>query len=154
MNQHSNELRYALKQPPLVSQIIEGEVMIINLETGLYYSVTGAGALIWPLLVDGAALSNLVSAVAKRYPGAAARVQSDLERFIDQLVREEILIGGEAPAEYASPPQTCDTPEAAVYPGFGYERFDDMRALLVVDPVHEVGEFGWPPRQDKSEPTA
>ena len=41
---------------------------------------------------------------------------------------------------------------AATYPGFGFERYDDMQALLVIDPVHEVGDFGWPSRSaDDSE---
>jgi hypothetical protein len=46
--------RYALNQPRVVGEVIDGEVMVINLDTGVYYSVTGAGAAVWPMLVGGA----------------------------------------------------------------------------------------------------
>lgn len=143
--------RYALNQPPVVSEVIDGEVMVINLDTGVYYSVTGAGAAVWPMLVGGATQLEISDRVAQHYGASAASVERDLGTFIARLADEAIL----RPRQDGVAAGSFDAAEewpAVRYAGFGFERYDDMQALLVIDPVHEVGDFGWPSRSaDDSE---
>jgi hypothetical protein len=134
--------RYALNQPPLVSETIDGEVMVINLESGVYYSLTGAAADVWTWLVAGASVGEIEAELERRYAGDARQARDDCAAFLRRLVEEGILRSADATG--AVPPAG----EAKPYQGFGFERFEDMQALLVVDPVHEVGEFGWPPRPE------
>jgi hypothetical protein len=143
--------RYALNQPPVVGEIIDGEVMVINLDTGVYYSVTGAGAAVWPMLVGGATRLEISDRVARHYDADAASVERDLGTFIALLANEAIL--RPRPDDVAAGPfDAVEAWPAVRYPGFGFERYDDMQALLVIDPVHEVGDFGWPSRSaDDSE---
>ena len=61
------EGRYALNQPPNVGEIIDGEVMVINLKTGVYYSITGAGAFAWPMLIAGATPREIGARLARQY---------------------------------------------------------------------------------------
>ena len=135
--------------PPNISEMIDGEVMIINLESGSYFSVTGAGAAIWPQLITGSDLDSLAKILEAAFDVEAAVVATELSGFVDRLVEEGILRqqdSGGAPCAIAiSPP--CQTRS---YQGFGLERFDDMRGLLVIDPVHEVGGFGWPEAKKKA----
>ena len=151
MTDPHSALRYALNQPPVVGEVIDGEVMVINLDTGVYYSVTGAGADVWPLLVGGATRREISDRVARHYGADAASVERDVDTFITRLADEAILRplpDGAAAGSFDS----IDQWPAAAYPGFGFERYDDMQALLVIDPVHEVGDFGWPSRSaDDSE---
>ena len=143
--------RYALNQPPVVGEVIDGEVMVINLDTGVYYSVTGAGAAVWPMLVGGATRLEISERVARHYGADPAAVERDLGTFIARLADEAILCP--RPDEVAAGlSDTVEAWPAATYSGFGFERYDDMQALLVIDPVHEVGDFGWPSRSaDDSE---
>ena len=143
--------RYALNQPPVVGEVIDGEVMVINLDTGVYYSVTGAGAAAWPMLVAGATRLEITDRVARHYGADVASVERDLGTFIARLADEAIL----RPRQEDVAAESFDAVDpwpAVTYPGFGFERYDDMQALLVIDPVHEVGDFGWPSRSaDDSE---
>ena len=143
--------RYALNQPPVVGEVIDGEVMVINLDTGVYYSVTGAGAAVWPMLVGGATQREISDRVARHYGADAASVERDVDAFVKQLAEEAILRPLQDGAA-AEPVDAMGQWPAMAYPGFGFERYDDMQALLVIDPVHEVGDFGWPSRSaDDSE---
>jgi hypothetical protein len=143
--------RYALNQPPVVGEVIDGEVMVINLDTGVYYSVTGAGAAVWPMLVGGATQREISDRVARHYGADAASVERDVDAFVKQLADEAILRPLQDGAA-AEPVAAMGQWPAMAYPGFGFERYDDMQALLVIDPVHEVGDFGWPSRSaDDSE---
>jgi len=134
---------FSLNDPPNISEMIDGEVMIINLESGSYFSVTGAGAAIWPQLIAGTDLDSLATILGTAFDITPAEVEFELSGFVDRLVGEGILrpdAGATAPSAIAG-----DLPgESRAYPGFGFERFDDMRGLLAADPVHEVGSFGWP----------
>ena len=81
----------------------------------------------------------------------ATSVERDVDAFITRLADEAILRrlqDGVAAGSF----DALDNWPAVAYPGFGFERYDDMQALLVIDPVHEVGDFGWPSRSaDDSE---
>lgn len=146
MNAPQPARRHALNQPPNVGEIIEGEVMVINLDSGVYYSITDAGAAAWPLLIAGAMAPRIGELLASRYEVDAATVERDLDAFIERLTGEQILRPWRDGDAVAGPLGGIDGVPAASYPGFGFERFEDMQALLVIDPVHEVGDFGWPSR--------
>jgi hypothetical protein len=137
-----DDQRYMLNSPGVIGEVIDGEVMIINLVSGTYYNLTGTGAAAWPLLAAGLPVNAIVDYVAEACAVSPEAIARDMAVFINGLVAEAILRAAEpgaAPAAIAQPLG------AAPYSGFALHRYDDMRALLVVDPVHEVGDFGWPP---------
>ncbi len=133
--------RFELNSPTVIGEAIDGEVMIINLVSGTYYNLAGTAAAAWPLTVAGVPVQAIVDSVAEACDVGPERVAGDFAVFVDRLVAESIIRTadrGAEPAAVAPPLRTV------TYVGFAMERYDDMRALLVVDPVHEVGEFGWP----------
>lgn len=136
--------RFRLNQPPVIAETIDAEVMIVNLEDGRYYSVTGAGVALWDALVRGSPMAALRALAATLFDAAEAVVVADLDRFVGALQKEGIL-AADAEAD-ADPPPPAAAGARDRYEGFRFERYDDMRALLVVDPVHEVGDSGWPSR--------
>ncbi len=144
--------RFRLNQPPVIAETIDGEVMIVNLENGTYYSVTNAGALLWDALVRGSSMAALRALAAARFETDEAAVVADLDRFVAALLGEGVVVAGDDAD--GDPARPTAGGERVRYRGFGFERYDDMRALLVVDPVHEVGDAGWPSRADRDiEPT-
>ncbi len=75
VRRYAPDTRFRLKSPPVVVEAIDGEVMVINLETGAYYSVSGASAVVWHSLIGGAPLSSLPVACADTLPVAYAYPQ-------------------------------------------------------------------------------
>ncbi len=136
--------RFELNEPTIVAETVDGEVMVMNLRDGIYYSVAGAGAALWDALAGGVALEVIAPALADAAGISDLRASQDLDAFVARLGEESILRprtdgGAGGDGEIA-----VTLPDGFDYAGLVVERFDDMRAMLVLDPVHEVGEFGWP----------
>jgi len=134
--------RFELNSPKVIGEVIDDEVMIIDLVSGIYYNLTGTSAATWPLLVAGVPLHAIAASVGGSCETDPAAIARDLAVFVDDLIADSIVreLSPATPPADAMPPLRHTT-----YTGFALNRYDDMRALLVVDPVHEVGDFGWPP---------
>ena len=128
-----------------VHETLEGEAIVIHLETGSYYSLTGSGAEIWGLLGGGSTVSQICADLAERHGRPEGEIRGEVERFIVDLQCEDLLEDGEASPNglQAAAPVEADGTWAAPK----LERYDDMRDFLLVDPVHEVDDTGWPSRQ-------
>lgn len=135
---------YTVNTGQVISEIIDGEAVMINLTTGNYYSLNESGAAAWNAIEAGATVGDLVELLAARYEGDRAEIQSAVERLIDELAREELIVGSEA---NGAPPPVLDPvakPKPVPFETPKLEKHTDMQDLILLDPVHEVGEQGWP----------
>jgi len=129
--------------PQIVSEMIDGEVIIINLDNGTYYSLTGAGAFTWELLTRGTTLADAAREVALRFDGNA--IEDGLRAFWDELSIEGLIVESDSVMP-PSPPLELSA-ERAQFVAPHLESFTDMKDLLFLDPIHEVDEkTGWPAR--------
>jgi len=133
--------RFEVNSPTVIGEAIDGEVMVINLVSGIYYNLTGTAAAAWPMLSAGVPLDAIAVAVSQACSADPAVVTGDLADFVAGLEAESIVRATES----ANAPAVIPAIAPAIYTGFAISRYDDLRALLVIDPVHEVGDFGWPP---------
>jgi hypothetical protein len=138
--------RYVVRSPAVVHETIDGEAVIINLESGTYFSAEGASAIAWQRIVGGASEADLASAIGERYEGGAAEIGTAVAQFIAQLSQDGLIRPAEpaegAPAALPSPP-----PEAkAIFKELSLRTFTDLQELLLLDPIHDVNEVGWPAR--------
>ena len=134
----------------VVREAFDDEVVIINLESGTYYSLNGSGVAVWTTIEAGATLDTVVAAVAARYDAAPTRIETDVRQLIDRLLAEQLVCEspGNPGAGTAHPEgdrQPYEAPQLSV--------FTDMQELLRLDPVHDVDEAGWPhrPKTDSEE---
>lgn len=129
--------------PQVVSETIEGEVIAINLETGCYYSLTGVASEVWALLQQRSAAGDLIETLLTRYEAEAGEIETAVASFVHSLQSEGLIVPtseGAALAVVAAAPTAARAPFAAPT----LQKYDDMRDLLLIDPIHEVGEAGWP----------
>lgn len=127
----------------VVHEYLDDEVIIANLDTGIYYSARGLGIPIWELLVAGNTQEATESLLAERYPSARGDLGLALSSFVHDACIENLLV--EVTTEVAA-----NLHEQIHYPD-SYEppvleKYDEMKDLLMLDPVHEVDEQGWPSR--------
>lgn len=121
---------------------IEEEVLIIDLETGTYYSLRETAAALWLNAVAGAPGDLLAHALIAHY-GESNRdlITHDLAAFLDGLLEAGLLVPIEDAPVVAV---TWAVPLPATYRAPVVERYDDMQALLLIDPIHDVDMTGWP----------
>ena len=70
---------------------LDDQVVILDLETSLYLTVTGAGAVVWPLLMGGVTLDAMVDAVLEVYDVDPSLARADLEAFLADLGERKLL---------------------------------------------------------------
>jgi Coenzyme PQQ synthesis protein D (PqqD) len=128
----------------IVHETLDGETIVIHLETGNYYSFTGSGPEIWALLKHGSSASRICAELARRYACSEDEIRGAVESFIADLEREGLVEDGD-PSPNGLPREPVES--AGPWAPPTVERYDDMRDFLLVDPIHEVDQTGWPSRQ-------
>ncbi|HUF08952.1 MAG TPA: PqqD family protein [Rhodothermales bacterium] len=120
----------------VVSKVIDGEAIVINLSNGIYYSMDKVAALVWDLIDRQVSVQTIADEVASRYDVAPAQAAADLEKFVAQLAEEKLIseTSGGRPADM--PGGVTDTPESTA---IRYETpvlniYRDMGDLLALDP--------------------
>jgi len=141
--------RFQINEPSVVSETIEGEVVIINLDKGTYYSLRETSAQIWGCLQAQEGTDAILLRLNQLYEGDSEQMRDDVARFLSQLVEEEIIRveDGNSSVEAASPveePSSGEIPKKRPFEAPVLEKFTDMEHLLLLDPIHEVDETGWP----------
>jgi hypothetical protein len=128
--------------PAVVAEVIDGELVVMNLTSGTYYSSQGLGATVWRWIEEGHAVAAIEQALIAGCDVPADTVTRDLTAFIEQLSAESLVRPAPtAPAGELPPPAPpgrlpYDRPTLAVY--------SDMQDLLLLDPIHDVDAAGWP----------
>ncbi|MGD1149191.1 MAG: PqqD family protein [Thermoanaerobaculaceae bacterium] len=126
----------------VISETLEGEAVIINLETGCYYSLDRLASWIWTAIAAGGATGRaIVQTLARACSREEGDVAAVLTPFLATLVGEGLVVEGGGPSTEAFPsfdPAIADLAEPQL------KRFDDIQELLLLDPIHEVEEEGWP----------
>lgn len=132
----------------VVAESIDGEVILIHLGTGTYYSLDGVGAELWSMLAEGVAPDAAGERVAAGYADDPALVADAVRTFLEQLQAEGLVIEasieiGVAEAAPAVPLAPDGPPERFIQPTLN--RYTDLQDFLLADPLHDVDEqAGWP----------
>ena len=67
------------------------EMVLLDLESGLYFGVDGVGQRIWETFVEGRNLEEAVAVVVAEYEVEAAQAQADVIAFVSNLVDRGLL---------------------------------------------------------------
>jgi hypothetical protein len=133
---------YRINEPNVVAENFGDEIVAVNLDTGVYYSMHGSAATIWKLLQEGQAVDHIAAALAAAHDAAAATIAADVDAFLDRLVDEKLVVGTAAAG--VAPAPSLPTGERRPYAAPAIDVHSDMQDILLLDPVHDVDEAGWP----------
>jgi hypothetical protein len=131
---------FRIDEPRVISELMDGELVLVHFDSGCYYSVTGVGADVCQLLSAGCTVGQVVDRLTAHYRLPQSRVGSDVRSYVEQLAQEKLLVpvvnASRAEREVALTTANYETPR--------FEKFDDMADQLLLDPIHDMGESGWP----------
>jgi hypothetical protein len=145
---------FRINIPKISHETIDGETVIINLDSGNYYSLIGVGADIWRFIESGVTVSDIIEVINHQYEGA--HLENDINRFIAELQEEGLVVqdkemrpenkGGIDIRIETKPDEKRPIFEAPIL-----NKYTDMQDLLLLDPIHEVDETGWPTPKSSEE---
>ena len=128
--------------PRLAADVFDGEYIIANLDTGLYYSIQGlAVSLVQALPFENE--DGPIKKLAFQFADKSTEIQNELRVIWQTLIEEEIVKEGKLLTTANS-----DWVPATGYAVSHFNRYADMQDLLMLDPIHEVDEEGWPVKKD------
>lgn len=135
---------YRLTNGDIVSESFDGEIVVVDLNNGKYFSFSDSGNVAWHALTSGVSPGKLLELQA---PSIS---REDLETFVGNLIGHGLI---------------CESESAATVPGediamrlqASRERlevavFEDLADLFLADPIHDVEESkGWPMVREPSQ---
>jgi len=115
----------------LASTIIDGDAVLVNLATGVYYSLDGTAGAVWQMIEAGHNLEEIADRLAARYETTRAQALEDVLKLAAKLLQEEVVVASGTRIAAAPEPATghresYSTPDLNVY--------TDMSDLLALDP--------------------
>ena len=133
---------YRINPANVSAENIDGEVIIVNLASGTYYSTLDLGVCLWSRITAGHSIGAILDELRAAYPGEYAAIESTVHDFIAHLERENLIERSDGmpaasdnavevvlPAQFTAPVLNC---------------YSDMQDMLLLDPVHDVADVGWP----------
>lgn len=139
--------RFRVNTPTVTHETIDGEAVIINLDSGNYYSLVDAGSFIWSLIEKGASAPEVRKVVLQTYQGNEQDIDQGVQELMAQLEQENLIVPVAGAGEALDVCQVSQSSNGHERPSFKaplLNKFSDMQELLLLDPIHDVDDAGWP----------
>ena len=138
--------RFRVNTPTVTHETIDGEAVIINLDSGNYYSLVDVGSFIWGLVEKGASASEVQDVVLRTHQGNATDVGRGVQELLAQLQQENLIVPVDDAGELDLS-EVVTSSNGHEKPSFNpplLHKYSDMQELLLLDPIHDVDDAGWP----------
>lgn len=142
-----------VNEPNVVHETIEGETILLNLGTGNYYSIEWPGTFVWDLLAETGDIDGIKKAFVEANSEKESEVDKAYSQFIDLLFEEELVVAVENAegSVFSNNNKSKDEFGKALskLDKLTLNKYSDMKDMLLLDPIHDVDEKGWPePKKD------
>jgi hypothetical protein len=139
--------------PQIVREAFDDEVVLVNLDSGHYYSLEGIGAEIWRGIEEGLDTGLIAMSIARKYNGDQNEMDAAIEHLLVDLETEKIITLSNVNGDNVTHDNSREAETSGEKPPFQtpvLNRFTDMRELLLLDPIHDVDETGWPRLRERA----
>jgi hypothetical protein len=136
----NTESAYRVRHEDVSAERIDGDVIAVNLVTGAYFSLSGSAADVWSVSTSGAPSGSWLGALDTAYGCDISR--NDIDAVIASCL-EHGLIESVDPDPTAVPHLPADLDRSAWLTPV-LEVFTDLQDLILVDPIHDADDLGWP----------
>jgi len=109
--------------------------------SGRYFDITGSGALIWQCIEQEASAAQIAAHFAASYNLPAENAAKIVTDFIAELRAHDLVRAQASATEKELPPATL---VAGTFNPPVLGAHDDLADMLLLDPIHDVDEGGWP----------
>ena len=119
----------------VIHETFDDEAVLVNLQSGAYFSVRGAALGLWERIRSGATIPDLLD--------GGSGGEEDVRVLLDVLRNEGLIEDGPG----SGAPHVNGGLAARLMPtafAGALEKFTDVESLLMLDPIHDVGPEGWP----------
>ncbi len=123
----------AANEAQVVAKVMDGEAILINLNTGAYYSIGSTGGFIWSLIEGRLAIDDIVRTVADHYDVPRYQAETDVLRLGEHLCAEGLVTVSTRDAATGVAPQANGVARRP-YQTPVLEKYTDMAEMFALDP--------------------
>lgn len=137
-------MHYRLNTPKVIFEAFEDEVLLIDFDSGRYFSMRGSAFDIWKMIQGGCGIAEITERLSQHHGAPLHIVQPAVYEHVRRMIDEKLIVESTEPAscsEYV-------IATSGVFAAPVMEMFTDMQELLLLDPIHEVDQTGWPKKAD------
>lgn len=136
------DLRLMPDRVNVAAKVIDGEAVILDVTRGTYYSMDGAGAVIWTALEQGHSLRTIVGILEQRYEGTTPEFEQHVEDLADHLLLEGLMVPADGARSAGVEPMPVAGAPREPFTAPALQKYTDMADLLALDPPMPVlGNF-------------
>lgn len=78
--------------PDLVAADLDGELVMMNAEAGLYYGISGVGARAFELLEYPISIEEIVETITQEYDVDRSICRRDIQGFVNELIENGLVV--------------------------------------------------------------
>lgn len=145
-----NNLRnYRINSPSVIYQDMDNEIVIIDLESGIYYSIEGFGITLWKMIDCHYSVNQILSLITEIFHGDSLKIRKEILIFVEILNTEGLISIVEDDVHSDLSLDETIIKDLAIdkqtkWRELKLNRFTDMQDLLLLDPIHDANVEGWP----------
>lgn len=141
-------LRFCIFDRNIISDVFGEEVVLVNLETGVYFSLRATATQVWIRLQNNYSISEIVTDLQQTYNVNQDELVQHVGVFVQQLIDKQLIKVSDASEKQSIAISTLA--EKLAFSAPVLEVFSDMQEILLLDPVHDVDKAGWPVSKDNN----
>ncbi len=83
-----------IRNPAIISRIIDNELVLLNANTGDYYGLNEIGSAIWELINGSNGFKEIIDNLLEDYDVERSVLEADAAEFIEGLIERKIISQG------------------------------------------------------------
>ena len=142
--------RLKVNSPNIVHETIDGEAILLDLRSGNYFSLDGIGAVIWEFIDKTGNWGEVINVMVAANESQKETISNSIKSFVEDLVNENLLVQASNSKSANDVTELTELLKVAArdFKPPVVNKYSDMQDLLLLDPIHDVDEKGWPESKD------
>ncbi|MDF2844274.1 MAG: hypothetical protein K0R00_2700 [Herbinix sp.] len=82
------------RKEDIMATNLDGEIVMMNIDTGNYYSLGKTGSMIWNILEESMEVRELVNKLMELYQVSEQRCEVEVMNFVKEMLKEGLIVVG------------------------------------------------------------
>lgn len=140
--------RFCIYDKNIISDVFGEEVVLVNLESGMYFSLRTTATQVWIRLQNNYSVDEIIVELEKLYEVPNEELSKQTNDLIGELIDKKLIRLSDATEK--NPVAINENHQKGNFSPLVLEVFSDMQEILLLDPVHDVDKAGWPISKDNT----
>lgn len=137
---------YKVNEPNVVYETIDGETILMNMNSGYFFNLEGSGEVIWKFILETGNVKRAIDIMTAANRKIRERISSSVTEFVSSLVNEKLLIPSDAVTTSNGLPETEEKLKASVkkFSPPQLNIYKDKQNILLFSASYFAEEKAWP----------